>query len=105
MSVRNIAKTIIQMVDNFRFVGDSENLIETAIGDVLVGHFAGEKVKACDLRCNKWYWMGNPQEGDIFYPCYVNSEGDIKIGEKLYGVSDVSGADFFEAIMPTLNKD
>ena len=26
-----------------------------------------------------WYWLYNPEEGDIFYPVYIDSDGCVVI--------------------------
>jgi len=51
------------------------------------------------LEKDTWYWMGNPSEGDIFYPVY--SLGTyIRIDEKVHQLSEVEGATFVKATMP-----
>lgn len=30
-----------------------------------------------EFEKDAWYWLCNPEEGDIFYPIYINSEGQV----------------------------
>ena len=30
-----------------------------------------------------WYWMFNPEEGGIFYPIYINSDGRVVMDGKI----------------------
>ena len=51
------------------------------------------------LEKDTWYWMGNPSEGDIFYPVY--SLGTyIRVDNKVHQLSEVEGATFEKAKMP-----
>lgn len=51
-----------------------------------------------------WYWYTTPQEPDVFYPCFFNSElNELLIDNKWYKTEKMSGAWLFKADMPIIN--
>ena len=53
-----------------------------------------------DLEVKTWYWISDPNEGDIFTPAYVAIDGRILIGDDRYEMSQFNGLTFTKAVMP-----
>ena len=52
------------------------------------------------LDKNKWYWISNCQEGDIFYPVFVKDNGYIQLDCYDRPPQYFNGATFHKAEMP-----
>lgn len=59
--------------------------------------------RASGREINTWYWIYHPQEGDIFYPVFVNSDGGYLMDGKLAnpeGTKDLNSLNWTKSTMP-----
>lgn len=52
---------------------------------------------------NCWYWVCHPQEGDIFYPIFVNDDGRYLLDGRVAnteGAKDLDQLIWSKAVMP-----
>lgn len=47
-----------------------------------------------------WYWLSNPNEGDLFYPVYVNAHNEYVYDGRHFPVEDLIQVNYVKAVMP-----
>jgi len=52
------------------------------------------------LEKDAWYWISDPNEGDIFYPIQAVDETYVRMDEKHYHKKDIEGLTINKAILP-----
>ena len=53
-----------------------------------------------ELKADTWYWVSDPNEGDIFYPVLGVDESHVVMDSKAYHVKNLSGLIVTKAVMP-----
>ncbi len=57
------------------------------------------------IERDTWYWISHPQEGDIFWPIYVNGDGQYFMDGKKLGLvesTQLEDLTWDKAVMPKL---
>ncbi len=52
------------------------------------------------LEYDTWYWVGDPREGDIWYPVFVNSNFEAMMDGKAHDLESIKGLTVIKAVMP-----
>jgi hypothetical protein len=54
-----------------------------------------------DLIKGVWYWVSDPNEGDIFHPVFIVDDNHMLFNGKYVTIAKVVNATFDLAVMPT----
>jgi hypothetical protein len=52
------------------------------------------------FKKDTWYWLGNPNEGDLWIPAYINHDDKVLIDEKEVSIDILNNGLVREAVMP-----
>lgn len=53
-----------------------------------------------ELEKDTWYWVSHPQEGDIFYPVYIASNGYVVMDGTHNPPEVMDDLNYSKAVMP-----
>jgi len=53
-----------------------------------------------ELERNCWYWYTDPREGDVWYPCWLQDDGNYLIDGRVHPPVMVAGLTFIKAVLP-----